>query len=133
MPAPTVGPPALATGAPIERQVARGEQVARALRAEILTRVLLVEAPLAARFEVSRGPVRDALRTLATEGLIAGAGRSYRVVGLHERDVRSLYALRELLEVYACQQAAAAPATYQAAAETAIAAMAEAARAGDVP
>jgi len=138
MPAPTVGPPVLATGARIERQVALGEQVARALRAEILTRVLpvdtlLVEAPLAARFEVSRGPVRDALRTLATEGLIAGAGRSYRVVGLHERDVRSLYALRELLEVYACQQAAAAPATYQAAAETAIAAMAEAARAGDVP
>ena len=112
--APIAGSPALPTGlgTRIERQVALGEQVARALRAEILTGALpvdtlLVEAPLAARFEVSRGPVRDALRTLAAEGLIVSAGRSYRVVGLDERDVRALYALRELLEVYACQQAAA--------------------------
>jgi len=140
MPAPTAPP---ATGSPalpgtrIERQVALGEQVARALRAEILTGALpvgtlLVEAPLAARFDVSRGPVRDALRTLAAEGLIVSAGRSYRVVGLDERDVRALYALRELLEGYACQQAAAGdPAAYRAAAEAAIADMAEAARVDD--
>ena len=149
MPAPTAppaapaaaGPPELASGlgTRIERQVALGEQVARALRAEILTGAmpvdtLLVEAPLAARFEVSRGPVRDALRTLATEGLIVSSGRSYRVVGLDERDVRALYALRELLEVYACQQAAAAdPTAYRAAAEAAIADMAASVRADDAP
>jgi len=140
-PAPTAprptGSPALPTGPRIERPVALGEQVARALRAEILTGALsvdtlLVEAPLAARYEVSRGPVRDALRTLAAEGLIVSAGRSYRVVGLDERDVRALYALRELLEVYACQQAAAGdPAAYRAAAEAAIAEMTEAVLADD--
>jgi GntR family transcriptional regulator of gluconate operon len=76
--------------------------------------------------------VRDALRTLAAEGLIVSAGRSYRVVGLDERDVRALYALRELLEVHACQQAAAGnPAAYRAPAETAITGMVEAARADD--
>ncbi|HEX4356548.1 MAG TPA: GntR family transcriptional regulator [Pseudonocardia sp.] len=134
---PTAGSPALPAVARIERQVALGEQVARALRAEILTGALpvdtlLVEAPLAARYEVSRGPVRDALRTLAAEGLIVSAGRSYRVVGLDERDVRALYALRELLEGYACQQAAAGDAAaYRAAAEAAIADMAEAARVDD--
>ena len=134
---PTAGSPALPAVARIERQVALGEQVARALRAEILTGALpvdtlLVEAPLAARYEVSRGPVRDALRTLAAEGLIVSAGRSYRVVGLDERDVRALYALRELLESYACRQAAAGdPLAYRAAAEAAIAEMAEAARVDD--
>ncbi|HEX4253304.1 MAG TPA: GntR family transcriptional regulator [Pseudonocardia sp.] len=123
----------------IERPAALGEQVGRALRAEILTGALavdtlLVEAALAARFEVSRGPVRDALRALAGEGLIVSSGRSYRVVGLDERDVRALYALRELLEVHACQQAAAGdPATYRAAAEAAIAAMARAVQADDAP
>ena len=141
MPTPTAaltsGPSALPTGARIERQVALGEQVARALRTEILTGALpvdtlLVEAPLAARFEVSRGPVRDALRMLAAEGLIVSSGRSYRVVGLDERDVNALYALRELLEVYACQQAVAGdPAAYSAAAEAAIADMAASARAND--
>src|SRR5882757_6442378 len=91
------------------RRQALGEQVARALRAEIHTGALpvdtlLVKAHLAARFEVSRGPVRDALRTLAAEGLIVSSGRSYRVVGLDERAVNALYA---------CQQAVAGdPAAY---------------------
>jgi GntR family transcriptional regulator of gluconate operon len=137
---PTTTPPTTPATAPapqIQRQVALGEQVSRALRAEILNRALpvgtlLVEASLAARFGVSRGPVRDALRTLAGEGLIVSSGRSYRVVGLDERDVRQLYALRELLEVYACQQAASAdPAACRAAGEAAIADMDTAARAHD--
>ncbi|HTF49925.1 MAG TPA: GntR family transcriptional regulator [Pseudonocardia sp.] len=138
---PTAGAsaPAFASASPpqIQRQVALGVQVSRVLRAEILTGALpvgtlLVEASLAARFGVSRGPVRDALRTLAGEGLIVSSGRSYRVVGLDERDVRQLYALRELLEVYACQQAASAdPAACRAAAEAAIGDMDAAARAHD--
>jgi len=95
----------------VARQVALGEQVTRALRTDILTRtiqpgVLLVEATLAGQFGVSRGPVRDALRTLAAEGLIVSAGRSYRVVGLDAQDVRELFALRRVLEVFACTEAA---------------------------
>jgi len=136
LPTAAVSPPT-APAPQIQRQVALGVQVSRALRAEILNGALpvgtlLVEASLAARFGVSRGPVRDALRTLAGEGLIVSSGRSYRVVGLDERDVRQLYALRELLEVYACQQAASAdPAACRAAGEAAIADMDAAARAHD--
>ncbi len=113
----------------VARQVALGEQVSSALRADILTGAIragdsLVEAPLAATFGVSRGPVRDALRTLAAEGLIVSAGRSYRVTGLDATDVSDLYALRGLLETYACQQAATGdPGAYRAAAEAALADM----------
>ena len=95
----------------VTRAEALSEQVVAALRSDILTGELptgdvLVEATLAETFGVSRGPVRDALRTLSGEGLIAPSGRSYRVVGLDEQDLHDLFSLRELLEVAAAQQAA---------------------------
>lgn len=113
----------------VARQVALGEQVSSALRTDILSGAIragdaLVEAPLAASFGVSRGPVRDALRTLAAEGLIVSAGRSYRVTGLDEADVSDLFALRGLLETFACQQAATGhPDAYRQGAEAALADM----------
>jgi DNA-binding GntR family transcriptional regulator len=61
------------------------EAVGRALRYRILNNELpaetrLVEANLAAEFGVSRGTIRDAMRSLQAEGLIAIVPRRYSVV-----------------------------------------------------
>ncbi len=61
------------------------EAVGRALRHRILNNELpaetrLVEANLAAEFGVSRGTIRDAMRGLQAEGLIAIVPRRYSVV-----------------------------------------------------
>jgi len=61
------------------------EAVGRALRHRILNNELpadtrLVEANLAAEFGVSRGTIRDAMRSLAAEGLIAIVPRRYSIV-----------------------------------------------------
>ncbi len=61
------------------------EAVGRALRHRILNNEIpagtrLVEANLAAEFGVSRGTIRDALRNLQAEGLIAIVPRRYSVV-----------------------------------------------------
>ncbi|MFJ4027360.1 GntR family transcriptional regulator [Paenarthrobacter sp. NPDC089989] len=121
----------------VERPAALGQQVVTSLRADILSGELapgdaLVEATIGEAFGVSRGPVRDALRTLAAEGLIAAAGRSYRVVGLDEKDLQDLFSLRELLEVSAAQQCASAdPDGLRAAAESALDAMEKAVGSSD--
>jgi DNA-binding GntR family transcriptional regulator len=57
-----------------------GEQIAGRLRDEIMTGKLpadepLREAQLAQRFDVSRGPVREALLELTKEGLLVAQGR----------------------------------------------------------
>ncbi|WP_242701614.1 GntR family transcriptional regulator [Arthrobacter cavernae] len=121
----------------ITRAEALGAQVVSALRADILTGDLqpgdlLVEASLAEKFEVSRGPVRDALRILSGEGLIASSGRSFRVVGLDEKDLRDLFALRELLEIAAAQQCATSnPEGFRQVADAALEDMRNAAANGD--
>ena len=61
------------------------EAVGRALRHRILNNEIpaetrLVEANLAAEFGVSRGTIRDAMRSLQAEGLIAIVPRRYSVV-----------------------------------------------------
>jgi DNA-binding GntR family transcriptional regulator len=61
------------------------EAVVRALRHRILNNEIpaetrLVEANLAAEFGVSRGTIRDAMRSLQAEGLIAIVPRRYSVV-----------------------------------------------------
>ncbi len=70
---------------PILEHVSLPEAVSRALRRRILNNELpadsrLVEANLAAEFGVSRGTIRDAMRSLHAEGLIAIVPRRYSVV-----------------------------------------------------
>lgn len=68
----------------------------------------LVERDLAARFEVSRLPVREALRTLANDGLVEHLpSRGVVVRRLDRRQVEELFDIREALEVLAARQAAA--------------------------
>jgi DNA-binding GntR family transcriptional regulator len=69
----------------ILEHVSLPEAVGRALRHRILNNELpaetrLVEANLAAEFGVSRGTIRDAMRILQAEGLIAIVPRRYSVV-----------------------------------------------------
>lgn len=82
---------------------ALGTQLADRLRVEIVTSQLLpgdrlIETEIAERFDVSRGPVRDAIKELATEGLVEVRKSRAYVVGMSDRDVAELFQLRELLE-----------------------------------
>lgn len=83
------------------------EGVADALREAILLGSIpagasLVEADLAERFDVSRGPIRDALRDLAREGLVVDLPRRGTVVStLSFADIQEVYEVREGLEIAA--------------------------------
>ncbi|MEI4485771.1 GntR family transcriptional regulator [Frigidibacter sp. MR17.14] len=80
------------------------EQVYGQLRTEILTCALppgtdLSEAELAARFDVSKTPVREALATLRQEGLIRTfPRRGYQVAMMTLSDIGELFDVRTILE-----------------------------------
>jgi DNA-binding GntR family transcriptional regulator len=77
----------------------------------------LREAELAKALDVSRTPVREALRRIAADGLIqVVAGRGLIVSEFDQQQVRELYALRGLLEGGAAMLAA----TYASAADLAL-------------
>jgi DNA-binding GntR family transcriptional regulator len=54
---------------------------------------------------ISRTPVRDALAKLASAGLLNYDGKSYLLAIYSANDVKELYAIRRILEVYAVQEA----------------------------
>ncbi|MFD3686109.1 GntR family transcriptional regulator [Nocardiopsis sp. NPDC058631] len=90
------------------KQRALGEKVASELRRLIITGryapgTSLVEGHLAEQFDLSRGPIRDALKTLASEGLIDTNRRSATVVGLGGDDIDELFSLRGSLEQLALE------------------------------
>lgn len=65
------------------------------------------ESVLAARFNVSRGPVREAVRRLQGIQLVSREPfMRARVITLEPRAVRELFEMREALEGYACRLAA---------------------------
>ena len=92
------------------RQTAH-EFVRETLRRAILSGELpggtrLVQAELAMTLEVSTTPVREALRDLASEGLIRlDPHRGAVVPELSGDEVHDIYAIRQLLEPYAMRQA----------------------------
>lgn len=90
-----------------------GTQVANHIRDAIVRGELaagdrLVETELAETLDVSRGPVRDGLRILENEGLIAKRGQGVVVLSLDERDIDELYSLRSALESLAMSMTMAA-------------------------
>lgn len=90
---------------PVNRQTI-GAQVADHLRSDIIHSRLedglhLVEESLAADYEVSRGPIRDALAILGAEGLIKRRRAGYFVSALNRHDVEELYSLRVAMETLA--------------------------------
>ena len=67
----------------------------------------LREAELAAKLNVSRTPIREAIRRLASDGLVEVApSRGVMFIQLDKQQVRELYSLRESLEGTAAQLAA---------------------------
>lgn len=68
----------------------------------------LRESDLAASIGVSRTPVREALRRLAAEGLVRHErNRGVQVQSWTFKDLADVYALRSLIEPWACGMAAA--------------------------
>jgi DNA-binding GntR family transcriptional regulator len=96
---------------PVERPLALGDQVYRALRAnlrngKILPGYPLQEVQLAAQLGVSHTPVREALTRLASEGLISSDGRSFSVPALTLQNVDDIYEVRLLVEPEAVRHVA---------------------------
>lgn len=88
-----------------------GEQVCALLRERILSNALppgtvLREGPLAAELSVSRVPVREALRQLASEGLVDLVPRHGAIVSsLSVKQFLDAYRVREALEALAVRLA----------------------------
>jgi DNA-binding GntR family transcriptional regulator len=93
---------------PVARQ-STAELIAAQLRSAIVYGVLapgtqLGESELAARFAVSRGPLREAMQRLVQEGLLRGERhRGLFVISLSASDVREIYIARLAVERSACQ------------------------------
>jgi DNA-binding GntR family transcriptional regulator len=66
----------------------------------------LTEEALAAELNLSRTPIREAIKKLETEGLVISLKRGVSVRTFHREDIRQIYDLRALLEGYAVCQAA---------------------------
>ena len=85
------------------------EQTAEAIRSRILGGTFtsgerLVETQLAKQLQVSRGPVREALKQLAAEGLVREEPRRGTFVAAPtEEDARDLYDLRTAIEARAAR------------------------------
>ncbi len=98
-------------GSPVTRQTAH-EYVRSVLRRAILNGEIasgsrLVQAELAAMLDVSTTPVREALRDLATEGLVQfDPHRGAIVTELSKEDLHDIYEIRLVLEPIAMRQAA---------------------------
>lgn len=116
------------------------DQLAAELRTAIMAGTLapgeqLGETDLAARFAISRGPLREAMQRLVSEGiLVAVRNRGVFVVELHDEDVVDVYRARGAIEGAALSLVLAQrrEATY-AALGPAIEAMTAAARRDDAP
>src|SRR5277367_5587230 len=79
-------------------------QAAAQIRGLIIDRVLLpgekiLQVELAERIGVSRSPLREALRTLESEGVVAyEANRGYVVARVGDDDLAQIYRMRALIE-----------------------------------
>lgn len=118
------------------RQQGLGDQVLQQLRVLIITGQIpagthLVESELSATFDVSRGPIRDALAQLEAEGLVEGRRRGVYVRGLTATDIDELYAVREAIELMAVRLTAQADADRWEFSKQHLHALKEAANAGD--
>ncbi|NLU82467.1 GntR family transcriptional regulator [Rhodococcus sp. HNM0569] len=64
----------------------------------------ITEPRLADELGISRPPLREALRVLASHGLVEQTPRrGYRVVELTEDDLDEIFSFRHVLEAYACE------------------------------
>lgn len=83
----------------------KGEQVLAELRMRIISReveagTVLSENQLGALFDVSRSPVREALRVLASENLVRSERMGAVVVGISEKNIEEIYDVRLMVESF---------------------------------
>ena len=93
------------------KTVSLADQVFERLENDIIQGVypkgeILTELKLAEQLGVSRTPIREALRRLEQERLIADAGKGSRVLGISEDDVLDIMNIREHMEGLASYYAA---------------------------
>ncbi len=87
------------------------EQIADAIRDAIIKGILqpeerVAEAEMANKFNISRTPIREAIRQLETEGFIkVQAHRGAYVAPITEKDIRDFYEIKSILEGYAAKLA----------------------------
>ncbi|WNB92803.1 GntR family transcriptional regulator [Bacillus sp. NEB1478] len=82
-----------------------GDRVACELRMRIISGIIesgtiLSENKLAAEYNVSRSPIRDALKVLANENLIRLERMGAVVTGITEKEVEEIYDVRLLIETF---------------------------------
>lgn len=90
-------------------QLSTGEQIALDLRYKIISKQLkdgekLSENTLAQMYEVSRSPIRDALKLLANDKLIRLERMGAVISALSEVDIRELYDMRLMIESFAFER-----------------------------
>ncbi|WP_197321604.1 GntR family transcriptional regulator [Saccharomonospora sp. NB11] len=104
----------LADIAPVSRE-STASIIARQLRDAIMNGALppgtqLGETELASRFEVSRGPLREAMQRLVSEGLLRSEPhRGLFVIDLEPDDVHDIYWARSAIERAAAQRVVRGP------------------------
>ncbi len=86
-------------------KVSAGDRVTYELRMRIIAGIIesgttLSENKLAADFAVSRSPIREALKTLASENLIRLERMGAVVLGLTEKEIEEIYDIRLLIETF---------------------------------
>lgn len=68
---------------------------------------VLIEAKLVRALDMSRTPVREALRRLEAEGLLVALPRGgFQLVDISDEDIHNLYEIRAVLEALAAESAA---------------------------
>ena len=82
-----------------------GERVTCELRMRIISGLIesgtiLSENKLAAEYNVSRSPIREALKVLANENLIRLERMGAIVIGIKEKEVEEIYDVRLLIETF---------------------------------
>ena len=87
------------------------DQIFNELEHDILTGVyehneLLTELKLSETLGVSRTPVREALGRLAQEHIVEMTSKGARVMGITEKDIEDIYAIRYRIESLAARMAA---------------------------
>ncbi|MCG3110051.1 Transcriptional regulator NanR [Metallosphaera sp. J1] len=87
-------------------ETAYEEILKRILRGEYAQGQLLTEDKLCKDLNMSRTPVREALKTLESEGIVKKVNRSYAVIYITSNEVERLYEVRIPLEFTASRLAA---------------------------
>jgi DNA-binding GntR family transcriptional regulator len=77
----------------------------RLQRGEIAPDSRLLDHEIAARYQCTRTPVRQALLRLVSESHLAGTTRGFVIPQRNKQDIREIFELRQLLEPYAAASA----------------------------